>query len=180
MRREPGREADGVSEGEHKQVGAANGLRAITERNHPEEALRRSEAFLAEAQRLSLTGSFSWRVATDEITWSEQLYRIFEFDQGTPMTLDLIGTRVHPEDMPLLSDLIERARGAVSDVEYEHRLLMPDRTVKYVHMIAHATRNKNGELEYIGAAQDVTQRRLSEEALAKCHQRREFHLKPPV
>ena len=68
------------------------------------EELRRSEAFLAEAQRLSATGSFCWRVATDEITWSEQLYRIFEFDQGVPVTLELIGSRVHPEDIPLLYD----------------------------------------------------------------------------
>ena len=73
------------------------------ERAQSDAALKRSEAFLAEAQHLSSTGSFSWRVATDEITWSEQLYRIFEFDQGVPVTLELIGTRVHPEDIPLLS-----------------------------------------------------------------------------
>ena len=88
-----------------KQAEAANDLRAIAERK---EELRRSEAFLAEAQRLSLTGSFSWRVTTDEITWSEQLYRIFEFDQGVPVTLELIVTRVHPEDIPFLHD-IDRA-----------------------------------------------------------------------
>ena len=150
-----------------KQAEAAKDLLVITERKRSEEELRRSEAFLAEAQRLSLTGSFSWRVATDEITWSEQLYRIFEFDQGTPVTLKLIGTRVHPEDIPLLNDMIDQARAAGSDFEYEHRLLMPDHLVKYLHVIAHATRNENGQLEYIGAAQDVTQRRLSEEALAR-------------
>ena len=76
-----------------KQAEAAKDLRS-------EEELRRSEAFLAEAQRLSLTGSFSWQVATDEITWSEQLYRIFEFEPGTPVTLERIGGRVHPEDVP--------------------------------------------------------------------------------
>src|SRR5258708_4224682 len=84
---------------ERKQVAGANDLRAIAERK---EGLRRSEAFLAEAQRLSLTGSFSWRVTTDEFTWSDQLYRIFEFEQSMPLTLELIGTRVHPEDIPLL------------------------------------------------------------------------------
>src|SRR6266404_7162112 len=88
------------------------------ERARSDAALKRSEAFLAEAQRLSSTGSFSWRVSTDEIVWSEQLYRIFEFDQGVPVTLELIGTRVHPEDIPLLRDMIDRARGAGGDFEY--------------------------------------------------------------
>jgi PAS domain S-box-containing protein len=137
------------------------------ERAQSDAALKRSEAFLAEAQHLSSTGSFSWRVATDEITWSEQLYRIFEFYQGVPLTLELIGTRVHPEDIPLLNDMIDRARGAGSDFEYEHRLQMPDHSVKYLHMVAHGTRDKDGRLEYIGAVQDVTQRRLSAEALGK-------------
>ncbi len=131
------------------------------------EELRRSEAFLAEAQRLSATGSFSWRVATDEITWSEQLYRIFEFDQGVPVTLELIASRFHPEDIPSLWIIINRARGDGSDFEYEHRLLMPDHSVKYLHLVAHATRDQEGRLEYIGAVQDVTPRRLSEQALGK-------------
>src|SRR5207245_8552385 len=137
------------------------------ERAQSAAALKRSEAFLAEAQHLSRIGSFSWRVATDEITWSEQLYRIFEFDQRVPVTLELIGTRVHPEDIPLLNDMIERVRGAVNDFEYEHRLLMPDHSVKYLHLTARESRDKDGRLEYIGAVQDVTQRRFSEEALSK-------------
>ncbi|HEX7139151.1 MAG TPA: PAS domain-containing protein, partial [Vicinamibacterales bacterium] len=147
-----------------KTAEAANDLRAIAERK---DELRRSEAFLAEAQRLSLTGSFYWRVPTDEITWSEQLYRIFEFDQGVPVTLELIGSRTYPEDVPLLHDTIERARGAGTDFECEYRLQMPDESVKYLHMVAHGTRDEDGRLEYIGAVQDVTARRLSEQALGK-------------
>ena len=81
-----------------KQAEAAKDLRS-------EEELRRSEAFLAEGQRLSLTGTLLWRVATDEITWSEQLYRIYEFEIGVPVTLDLIRTRVHPEDVSLIEKL---------------------------------------------------------------------------
>jgi PAS domain S-box-containing protein len=137
------------------------------ERAQSDAALKRSEAFLAEAQHLSSTGSFSWRVATDEITWSEELYRIFEFDQGVPVTVQLIGTRIHPEDIPLWRDVTDRARGAGSDFECEHRLQMPDRSVKYLHVVAHGSRNQDGRLEYIGAVQDVTERRLSEEALGK-------------
>jgi PAS domain S-box-containing protein len=137
------------------------------ERALSEAALKRSEAFLGEAQHLSRIGSFAWRVATNEITWSEQLYRIFEFDPQATVTLELIGTRVHPEDLTLLQDMIERASSAASDFQYEHRLLMPDHSVKYLHLIAHGTRNEDDEVEYIGAIQDVTLRRLSEEALAK-------------
>src|SRR5260370_13154398 len=147
-----------------KQAAAPNDLRAIAERK---EELWRSEAFLAEAQRLSLTGSFSWRVTTDEITWSDQLYRIFEFDQSMPVTFELIGTRVHPDDIPLLHDMIERARGAGADFEYEHRLQMPDQSIKYLHIVAHGTRDEDGRLEYIGAVQDVTARRLAEEELRR-------------
>lgn len=147
-----------------RQAKAANDLRAIAERK---EELRRSEAFLGEAQRLSLTGSFYWRVPTNEITWSEQLYRIFGFDQRALMTPELIGSRVHPEDIPLLHDIIERARGAGTDFECEYRLQMPDESVKCLHMVAHATRDEDGRLEYIGAVQDVTARRLSEQALGK-------------
>ena len=142
-------------------------LRDITERKQAEERLRRSEAFLAEGQRLSLTGTFSWRVAADEIRWSEQIYRIFEFDPSLPVTLELIGSRVHPDDMPLLFDMVERARGDAGDFEYDHRLQMPDGSVKYLHLIGHGTRDKDGRLEYIGAVQDVTQRRLAEQALGE-------------
>jgi len=137
------------------------------ERASSEAALKRSEAFLGEAQHLSRVGSFAWRVAKNDITWSEQLYRIFEFDPQVPVTLDLIGTRVHPEDLTLLHDMIARARSAASDFEYEHRLLMPDGSVKHLHLIAHGTKNESGEVEYIGATQDVTQRRLADEALDK-------------
>src|SRR5260370_23874141 len=113
------------------------------ERHLNEKELRRSEAFLAEAQRLSLTGSFSWRVDTDEITWSEELYRIFEFDRDAPVTLELIGSRVHPEDIPLLNDMIARARGIGTDFEYEHRLQMPYRSVKPVHLFVNGSLDRD-------------------------------------
>ena len=140
---------------------------ALDESKRAQDELRRSEAFLAEGQNLSRSGNFSWIVATDEIRWSEQLYRIFEFEPGTRVTLDLIGSRVHPEDLTLMYDMVAKARGASSDFEYAQRLLMPDGSIKHLHLAAHANRDREGRLEYIGAVQDVTQRRLSEESLAK-------------
>jgi PAS domain S-box-containing protein len=137
----------------------------VTRRKEVEEKLKRSEAFLAEGQNLARMGNFSWRVATEDITWSEQLYRIYEFDTDTPITLALIGTRVHPDDVSLLQDMVEQAQRGVSDYEYEHRLLMPDYSVKYIHLLAHKSRDVQGRVEYLGAVQDVTQRRLAEEAL---------------
>jgi len=139
----------------------------VTPRKLAEEDLRRSEAFLAEAQHLSSTGSFSWRVETGEMTWSEQGYHIFGLDPAAPIRPELIRTRVHPEDIPLFDEALERARDTGGDFELEHRLLLPDASVKHLHVVARATRDQNGELEYIGAVQDVTERRLSEEALGR-------------
>ena len=137
------------------------------ERTRSEEALRRSEALLAKAQRLSATGSFWWRAETDDIKWSQEAYRIFEFDPAVTMTHELIRTRVHPEDVPLFDEIVNRARGTGSDFEYELRLEMPDRSVKYLRVVAHGTKDQEGRVEYIGAIQDMTQRRLSEETLSK-------------
>ena len=137
------------------------------ERAQAERALQRSEAFLAEGQRLSQTGSFSWRVATDEVTWSEQLYRIYEFEVGMPVTVEMIRSRVYPGDVSLLDKLktIDQARGDRHDFEWQYRLRMPDDSIKYLHAVAHATQDQDGQLEYIAAVQDVTARRLSEDAL---------------
>jgi PAS domain S-box-containing protein len=141
-------------------------LRDITERRRARQELLRSEAFLAEAQHLSRIGSFSWRVLTDEITWSEQLYRIFQIDPGAQVTFELIGTRIHPEDLSVFQEHIERSRRDRSNVQLEFRLQMPEGAIKYVHVAAHI-RGDHDQLEYIGAVQDVTERRASEEALSK-------------
>jgi PAS domain S-box-containing protein len=141
--------------------------RIAIERALGDAALRRSEAFLAEGQRLSSTGSFSWNVATDEITWSEEVYRIYGLDPAVPITMERFGSRLHPDDSALVSDHINRARSDGKGFEVEYRAQMDDGPVKYLHAVAHATRDQDGQLEYIGAVQDVTERRLSEQALGK-------------
>ncbi len=144
-------------------------LRDISKRKKVEQALQRSEAFLAEGQRLGQIGSYSWRVATDEITWSAELYRIYEFEVGVPVTLELIRTRVHPEDVSLIEKMkmVDQAREGGKNFEWQNRLMMPDGSIKYIHAIAHATRDQDGQLEYIAAVQDVTARKLAEEARDK-------------
>ncbi|HSE24977.1 MAG TPA: ATP-binding protein [Pyrinomonadaceae bacterium] len=141
----------------------------LSEQKRAERALRRSEAFLAEGQQLSQIGSFSWRVATNEITWSEQLYRIYELEIGVPVTLELIRTRVHPEDVSLIEKMkmVDQESNGGNDFEWQYRLIMPDHSIKYIHAVAHATRDQHGQIEYIAVVQDVTARRLAEEARDK-------------
>ncbi|HXA43867.1 MAG TPA: PAS domain-containing protein [Candidatus Angelobacter sp.] len=128
----------------------------ITERKRAESALRRSEAYLSEAQRLSHTGSFSWKVSTGEIFWTGETFRIFQYDPTTKPTLDLVLQRVHPEDRDLVQQTIEDAARDGEDLDFEHRLLMPDGSVKPLHVLAHAEKDQAGETEFIGAVMDVT------------------------
>jgi PAS domain S-box-containing protein len=136
------------------------------ERAQSDAALKRSEAFLAETRRLSSTGGLSKRMATGEITWSDEIYRMFEFEPGVPVTLELILTRVHPDDVSTFQAMLE-AQQLGNDYIHEYRLLMPDSAIKYLYVVASAGRDQDGELEYIAAVQDVTPRRQSEEALTK-------------
>src|SRR5712672_4218669 len=151
------------------ELAAANEVlrKEVAERRRAEDALKRSEAFLAEGQRLSRVGSFSWRLDTDEITFSEELYRIFEVDCDAAVMLEQIVGRVHPEDVPLLAEKIELARRNINDHDYAIRLRMPDGRVKYLRTKSYGIRDRDGRLEHVGAIQDATEHRLSEEALAK-------------
>lgn len=126
------------------------------ERKQAENALRRSETYLAEAQRLSHTGSFGWKVASGEIQWSEETFRIFQYDRETKATVELILQRVHPDDRALVKETIGRASQDGKDFDFEHRLLMPDASVKHVRIVAHAERGETGGLEFVGAVMDVT------------------------
>jgi PAS domain S-box-containing protein len=129
------------------------------------EKLQRSEAYLSEAQRLSHTGSFGWSVPGRDIHWSEETYKIFEYDRRVEPTLELILQRIHPGDRDLAYRTIDRTASEETDVDIEHRLLMPDGRVKYLHILTRALRTSSGTLEIVGAVTDVTQRKQGEEAL---------------
>jgi PAS domain S-box-containing protein len=135
------------------------------ERKRAEEALRQSETYLAEAQRLSHTGSFGWNVSSGEIYWSEESYKIFEYDQAVKPTLEFAFRRIHPDDRDLVQQTLGRASKARENVDFEHRLLMPDSSVKHLHVLARALETSSGNLEYVGAVTDVTAAKRAEETL---------------
>jgi PAS domain S-box-containing protein len=132
-----------------------------------EEQLQRSEAYLAEAQRLSHTGSFGWKPSMGEIIWSEETFRIFQYDRTTKPTVELILQRVHPEDAALVKQTIERATQDGKDFEHKYRLVMADGSVKYVHVVAHALSDESDGIEFVGAVMDVTATKQAEEALRR-------------
>jgi PAS domain S-box-containing protein len=132
-----------------------------------QEALRQSEAYLAEAQRISHIGSFGWDVASGRIYWSQETYRIFGYDPATEPTLELVLARIHPEDSAMVQQLVDRVSKEKADFDFEHRLLMPDRSVKYVRVAARPSKGKSGSFEFMGLVSDITERKLGEEALQK-------------
>src|SRR5467141_2628743 len=132
-----------------------------------EEKLQQSEAYLAEAQRLSQTGSFGWRLSTGEILWSEETFRIFQYDRTTTPTVELILQRVHPEDAALVRQTIERASHDGKDFEHEYRLVMPDGAIKHVNVVARALNDESDGIEFVGAVMDVSDRKRAEEALRR-------------
>jgi PAS domain S-box-containing protein len=136
------------------------------ERTQAETALQRSRAYLAEAQRLSLTGSFSWRPDTGAITWSEETYRIFELDPAIQPTMDLLVQRIHPDDLAFFKQTVERTVREGKDFAFEHRLQLPGGAVKHLQIVAHSARSQSDDLtEFVGAVMDVTERKRSEDAL---------------
>jgi PAS domain S-box-containing protein len=148
-------------------VGWYGTITDIEDRKRAETSLKRSEALLAEGQRLSLTGTFSWRVDTDELKFSEELCRIFEFDPNAVVTFEQVFARIHPEDMPLLSERMKLVRAGHGPLEQDIRLPMPDDRIKYLRSVGQMIQHQDGRPEYLGAFQDITQRRLAEERLDK-------------
>jgi formate hydrogenlyase transcriptional activator len=139
----------------------------ITEHKRAEEAIRRSEAYLAEAQRLSHTGSFGWKPDTGEIVWSDETYRIFEYDRSVTPTIDSLVQRVHPDDRADVKEVINRSFAGEPEFEHAYRLLLPDGRIKHVHAIAHAVQNSSGNREFIGAVTDITERKTTEDKVRR-------------
>ncbi|WP_339027930.1 ATP-binding protein [Bradyrhizobium symbiodeficiens] len=129
----------------------------VTQRRLAEEAIRQSEAvYLAEAQQLSNTGSFGWDVVTDELIWSAETFRIFELAPTSIPTVDFVLERIHPDDLDVIRNAFEDAKREGRSFSLEHRLLMPNRTIKFVKVVTRATSNQKGNLEFIGAVMDVS------------------------
>ena len=134
----------------------------ITERKVAEEAVRRSEAYLAEAQRLSHTGSFGWKPDTGEIVWSDETYRIFEYNRTEKPTLEKVFQRIHPQDKELAQQVVDDVSATGKDFEHECRLVVPSGATKHLHVRAHALHDSSGKIEFVGAVTDITERKTAE------------------
>src|ERR1700730_5938816 len=139
----------------------------IEDRKRAETALRRSEAYLAEAQRLSRTGSFGWNVASGALYWSRETFSILGYPDATTPTLDLVFQRVHPDDRSAVQEAVARASGGGDELELEHRLVLPDGATKHVHVVARAVVSASGAREFVGAVSDVTVTKLAEEHIRR-------------
>jgi signal transduction histidine kinase len=143
----------------------------VLQRQRAEEALQRSEAYLAEAQRISRTGSFGWDVCSGQIFWSEETFRIFEYDPANKPTVEVMLLRTHPEDRVFVQEALDRIARDRKAFDFEHRLLLPDGSVKYVQVVGHPSINdESGNFEFVGAVTDITERRRAEEERERLRQ----------
>src|SRR3984893_13213288 len=138
----------------------------VTEHELATQDLRRREAYLAEAQRLSLTGSFGWKPDSGELVWSDETYRIFEYDRAEKPTLNMVFQRIHPHDRALAQQVIEGVSRS-PDFDHEYRLVMPGGAIKHIHVRAHALSDSSSNIEVVGAVTDITERKTAEAALRR-------------
>src|SRR6266403_2598975 len=134
----------------------------VTEHEQLAEELQRRQAYLAEAQRLSHTGSFGWKVCSGEIFWSDETFRIFQCNPRTNPTVEFVLSRAHPDDRGLVQEQIDRASRDGKGFDFEHRLQVPDGSIKHVRVTAHPSRDSFGNLEFVGAVTDVSEQRQAE------------------
>jgi PAS domain S-box-containing protein len=138
----------------------------VTEHELLTQKLLRREAYLAEAQRLSHTGSFGWKPDTGEIVWSDETYRIFEYDRAEKPTMNMVFQRVHPQDRAVVQQVIDRASPS-TDFEHEYRLVIPSGAIKHIDVRAHALPNSSGNIEIVGAVTDITERKTNEDKIRR-------------
>jgi formate hydrogenlyase transcriptional activator len=136
----------------------------VTEQEIAAQELRRREAYREQAEALSHTGSFGWNLSTGELIWSDETFRILGYEPTTQPTLDFVFKRVHPEDVSLVHRVIENAKAGES-LDFEHRLLLPDGSVKHVHVIARPLTSASSEVEFVGTVMDVTARKKAFEEI---------------
>jgi PAS domain S-box-containing protein len=125
--------------------------------------LQRRWEYLAEAQKLSHSGTFGWKVSSGDLVWSDETYRILGFTRDTNPTLDLVFDRIHPEDLSRMQEIRDRAAETGIDLDVEHRILLPNGVIRHLHSVAHAGRDAAGNLEYMGVVTDITERKRAEE-----------------
>src|SRR5712672_118697 len=142
--------------------------REVLQRKRAEEALLRSETYLAEAQRVSHTGSFGWSVSSGNIVWSEETFRIFEYDRAFKPSVEGVLQRTHPEDRAFLQERLDQAARDRNAFDFEHRLLMPSGLCKYVRVVGRpSTNDESGDFEFVGAVTDITESKRAEESLRR-------------
>jgi hypothetical protein len=140
---------EGLTEPRRGKAAARSRCRAEAIRGVTSSAFR-SEAYLAEAQRLSHTGSFGWTLSTGDFHWSDETFRILEYESSVKPTMERVLQRVHTDDLATVRQVIDEAsRGG--EVDITHRLLIPDGSVKFVHVLGHASKDAAGNLEIVGA-----------------------------
>ena len=137
----------------------------ITKQENAVQELRRRKAYMDQGEALGHTGSFGWNLATGELIWSDETFRILGYERTAKPTLDFVFKRVHPEDLSLVQRVIENAKAGES-LDFEHRLLLPDGSVKHVHVIGHPlTSDSTNEVELVGTVMDVTARKKAFEEI---------------
>src|SRR4029077_14470600 len=136
----------------------------ITEQENAARELRRREAYREQAEAFSHTGSFGWNLSTGELVWSDETFRILGYELTAKPTLDFVFKRVHPEDLSLVQRAIENAKAGES-FDFEHRLLLPDGSVKHVHVIACPLTSASRQIEFVGTVMDVTARKKAFEEI---------------